>query len=178
MAYARGAGMLYRPGQWGIDLIVPVKVVLLDDATAPKYSCIVLQVKSVKAVSAAMQTDYLAKLPLKYCLPELAEDEFVASNFVAFYLNLGSEHVAAPALTAGGPSTRTRSGAGATRLLRGMCMSGLDVSVFPFLQRMPATLQAFQLLLGKGSDPAWACDDEEVGRLELMTPLVYESLSS
>ena len=173
VAYKRAAGMVCKPGQWGIDLVVPIKVIGSDKSV--KFSCLLVQVKNVVHVTGSMQDEFVTKLALAYALPELNTDEFVSNTCLVLLMNLGDTVTAGSRRPVTPLSARTRSSGVAP--IVGLIMSGLNATVFPFLHDMPLTLAALQTLLDKGLDPAKLCKDAEVERVKTSFPVMYRSVS-
>ena len=173
-AYERAAGMVCKPGPWGVDLIVPVKVVLASGEV--KYSCLLFQVKNIKCVSDSHLKDFIEKSGLDFALPGFESDPFVSKTYLVFLINLGDSQTQPAKDIEQLTAARTQKGK-----KRGNCspvglyMRGLDGTVFPFLRNMPLTLAALQRLLDKGTDPRDMCSEGEKPRVVALRPLTYKS---
>ena len=165
--------MVWKPGQWGVDLIVPVKVVLASGEV--KYSCLLFQVKNIKCVSDSHLKDFIEKSGLDFALPGFESDPFVSKTYLVFLINLGDSQTQPAKDIEQLTAARTQKGK-----KRGNCspvglyMRGLDGTVFPFLRNMPLTLAALQRLLDKGIDPRDMCSEWEKPRVLALRPLTYK----
>lgn len=156
-AYERGAGIVCKPGQKGVDLLVPVKVICEDHNV--QYSCLLFQVKNQQYVSPEKLEKDLDKLLLPYAFPELATDEFVGDSYIAIYLNL---------------SFAQKCHVDMLESLPGVVLTGLGAPVFPFLRHMPLTCAALKRLLGARTDPvSLHSDSGQVVRCKALFPLEY-----
>lgn len=176
-AYDRASGMVCKPGQRGVDLIIPIKVLSPTETEGDVgYSCLLIQVKNVKTVSHSLQADYLAKAALAYSFPDLSHDQFVSRYYMVLYMNVGDSIVQKSDKFPQAVAPRTRSRQALAPYPRGFHMAGLDVSVFPFLARMQETFKALKTLLDKGADPVNQCASEpEKQRARAMLPVTYEA---
>jgi hypothetical protein len=188
-AYDRGAGLVCKAGQRGVDMIVPIKYQQADSPHLSHYSCLVIQVKNVQEFGNSMVEVALSSLKMASSMPKLSLLPDVADNAVHLLISLGEADTSSSCVRqASGQSLHVRrSGRLRTADSRaseataqcpfhplGYNILGFTANTFPMLfDRLPKTAHALSTLLLRCGDPTQHGDVADARRLMAFQPLVY-----
>jgi hypothetical protein len=192
-AYNRGAGLVCKAGQRGVDMIVPIKF-STSSPDSPGYSCLMIQAKDVQTFGHSDIEDTLSKLRIASAMPELALIPEVADNIVHLLISLGvADESSSRVMQASGrllmkrrsqrqtgipaqsPGSVPEQAEEAEHQPLGYNILGFSNSTFPALHRnLPQTAGALStLFLRCGGDPTQHAEQADARRWMALQPLVH-----